>query len=239
MLRYDWGIIFKKCWVWYADPFEVPGVAMANFFSYHQSDIPGFRAKKGLTTVIGLEADLDEIWNRLRKGFIRKQIARGERNGIEIRPNRDFKAFRRVYQSFRQAKGLGKDRLKPVLENGRQYLAYYLDKLLAGGLFIEDEKYSRAWALSSFRFGQDGRLREIVGQANRLLIWEAIKDARVRGLKQLDLGGISPDAANPELRSLSEFKEAFGGARQDCYYYHKIYSPALKALIKLKEIIKR
>jgi hypothetical protein len=241
MKRIEWRSIFpwgrKKCWIYFSDPFEVPGVAMANFLSYQSVNAPGFKKREALTTVIDLADDIEAIYGRMRKNFIRKQIKRGERNGIIVKCDDNFKGFGEVYRAFRAAKRIGQDRYQAFLKAGILFSAYYDHRLVASGLFIADEKNVRAWALSSRRHTVGGSLREIIGQANRMIIWEAIKFAKATGRDRLDLGGIAPEANDREERSLAEFKEAFGGQRRNSYYYHKIYSPWLRVWIKWREKI--
>jgi len=100
---------------------------------------------------------------------------------------------------------------------------------------VARQGYFRAWVLASKRLDNvSGRFREIIGQANRMVIWQAIMFAKDHGYRSFDLGGIAPDDDNKEQRSLAEFKEAFGGERKKAYYYFKVYSRLLKFLMKLK-----
>ena len=99
---------------------------------------------------------------------------------------------------------------------------------------MANQDYMRALVLASGHHGGDGKERELIGQANRLLLWQAIKYAKESGRQYFDLGGISPQSKNPKLVSLAEFKEAFGGQRQKCYYYFKVYSPLIKWWMRLR-----
>jgi lipid II:glycine glycyltransferase (peptidoglycan interpeptide bridge formation enzyme) len=96
----------------------------------------------------------------------------------------------------------------------------------------------RAYVLASGRFSGDGREREIIGQANRMVIWEAMKYAKQQGYKLFDLGGINPESTVQWERTLAEFKESFGGERKACYYYSKVNSPVLRLLLKLRRYLK-
>lgn len=50
--------------------------------------------------------------------------------------------------------------------------------------------------------------RQLVGRANKLLHWEAIRYFRVGGYAQYDLGGLGKSA---ELAAIDDFKSGFGG----------------------------
>ncbi|MDD4994885.1 MAG: class I SAM-dependent methyltransferase [Patescibacteria group bacterium] len=223
----------KKCWRWFEDPQDIPGVGMINFFSYHNIDKPDFHKRAGLTTVIDLRQSIETIWSKMRKNYICKQIQRGERNGIIVKNDLNHKEFRRIYSIFRSEKGLPIERVNHYLENGLLFSAYYKNEMIAGGIFISDTRNIRAWALSSLRFS-DSQQCEIVGQANRMIVWEAIRYAKLTDHEIFDLGGISPDSNQRGLRSIAEFKEAFGGERKQCYYYYKVYSSVIKYWMRIR-----
>jgi len=236
--NYSYGFIFsnflKKYWFWFADHFDVRGAAMVNFFSYNKIDVPGFYCKKGLTSAIDLRQDLEVIFSKMRNSFIVKQIRKGERNGVIVKQDSNFREFKKIYGIFRKSKNLSKDNFLVFRKNGLLFSAYYNNKVIASGLFISDGENIRAWVLASLRKVSGAKEREIIGQANRLIIWEAIQYAKNTGHKLFDLGGISPDAEDKTEFSLAEFKEGFGGVRIKCYYYHKVYSKLLKFWMKLR-----
>ena len=234
--RYSDGI-FKKEWQWFVKPCDITGVAMATFFSYDNVDVPGFKKKKTLTSRIDLSPTADYLWNSMRKKMICKQIMRGGRNGIRVVQDTNYKEFRNVYTLFRKHKSIGTDRYDVLQKNGLLFSAYYHDTLIAGGVFIADGRMMRAWVLASKRITADNHMREIIGQANRIILWESIKYAKAQGYAYFDLGGIRPDSENPYDRSLAEFKESFGGVRTPCYYYSKVYSPTLKTLLRLRRAL--
>ncbi len=237
-VHYRWGLVgetlLSKHWYWFSQPFEVAGAAMTNFFSYVGGSYDGFSQRSGLTTVVDLRKDLDGIWSAFRASFIQKQIRRGQRNGIVVVHDQNFASFEKLYARFREGHGLPRENLRPLRSVGEVFLARYGEKLIAGGLFIHNGTTMRAWALSSLVGKDDFISREIIGQANRMVIWEAIQYAKFIGCEEFDLGGISPDSPNPHLRSLAEFKEAFGGVRRAQYYYFKIYSPLIRWWMKLR-----
>lgn len=227
---------FKKQWFYFSDPFDVPQVGAVDFFSYNRVDVPGFSQKTGLTTVIKLDKPLEEIKSLFRKKFILEQIVKGEKVGIEVSRNGKISEFCYLYRLFRKDKGLSVDQCSVVAREGIIFSAYHKNKLIAGGLFISDGKYLRAWALASCRLGVGniGRDREIIGWANRLVIWEAIRYAKAESFYWVDLGGINPQSEKQGEQSLAEFKEAFGGERIETFFYHKTYSPTLRLLGKIK-----
>jgi hypothetical protein len=166
-------LLFKKKWVWFSKPKNISGVDMVTFFSYDSVEMQGFKKKEGLTSVIDLRKDIDEIWNKMRAKFIRKQIRRAERNNKVIKKNISFSQFKKIYKNFRKQKGIQKDKVS-VFKNSDLLLgAYFEGKLVSVGNFAADENSMRAWVLASIRLKKKHKdLREVIGQANRLIIWQ-------------------------------------------------------------------
>jgi len=218
----------RKYWFWFAKPFDVKGAAMANFFSYEKYDVDGFKRSDGLTTVVDLRQDIETIWSKMRKKFIQKQIKRGEKNGVVVNQDPNFGQLKKIYTDFRKASGLPKDNISACKKNCVLIAAYHKRKMIAGGIFVSNGVYIRALVLASLHKSETSRDREVIGQANRMLIWKAIKYAKETKHQWFDLGGISPDSDKKHMRTLAEFKEAFGGERKQCYYYFKVYSPIIK-----------
>ena len=237
-VHYQWGLFYNrflvKHWFWFANPRDIIGVGMVNFFSYEDIDSGDFHKKEGMTTVVNLNKTEEEIFGSFRNNFVQKQIRRGERNQIKIEHNQDFKSFRNLYKEFRKTHRLPKERIDPLEEVADIFLAYYKNKLIAGGLFLIGHNIVRVWALASLTKTRDLFSREIIGQANRMVLWEAMKYAKSVGCSEFDLGGISPNSSNKHMRTLAEFKEAFGGERRKSFYYYKIYSPIIKLWMKFR-----
>ena len=231
-------LFFKKSWRWFAEPEDVSGIAVSYFFSYAKGDYAGFQRKETVTSLIDLRESLEVIWGRMRKNFIRKQIEKGARQGVVVQQSKDFKSFYPLYHSLSKQKKFGRMSYSTIRSNGLLFLAYYQERVIAGGVFIADGEYMRAWILASARAEEArGQMREVIGEANRMVIWEAIQYAKQTGYQVFDLGGIAPDSNNTGWRAVAEFKEGFGGARVSAYYYLKIYSPLLRLLIRLRHLM--
>jgi lipid II:glycine glycyltransferase (peptidoglycan interpeptide bridge formation enzyme) len=232
------SVIFKKKWVWFEEPGNEVDADVVTFFSYADLDVPQYSKKEGWTTVIDLLKPQEEIWQAFRPGFIAEQIKKGERKGIQIRQDENWEGFKALYRSFREHKGIPKDDERLFEKHGVNFSAYINSELLASGVFICDERNIRAWALASKRLdGLDGKGKDLVGFANRMLLWEAIKFGKASGRHRFDFGGIaiSDDGTVPPL---TVFKEAFGGTRIKNYYYTKTNSPVLNMLSRIKKVLK-
>jgi len=176
----------------------------------------------------------------MRESFVRKQIEQGSRRGIEVRPGQpaDFPAFYALYRAFSRRMSIGRAASAALAEQGTLFVAFYDGALIAGGEFIGDGEHLRAWVLASGRADRSGRMRDIIGSANRMILWEAIRWAKQNGYRGFDLGGIAPDSSDPHLRGVAAFKEAFGGTRVVSYYYYKVYSPLLRLWMSARRLLR-
>ncbi len=238
MKSYVQGRVFPKYWGWFEAPHEVKGFAAATFLSYEKVDALGFRRKETLTSVIDLSESLETVFSRMRKSFIRKQIEQGKRRGIVVEKSDDFASFYPLYSAFSKKMNFERVPKSTLAGNGILFIAKHEGKILAGGVFIGDGVDMRAWVLASLRVGNaSGRERDMIGEANRMIIEKALMCAKEAGYRQFDLGGIAPDAENAGWRAVAVFKEAFGGVRIPAYYYHKVYSPLSRMIAKLRRFV--
>jgi CelD/BcsL family acetyltransferase involved in cellulose biosynthesis len=166
--------------------------------------------------------ELDRDPERVRRGFSRSQvvrnIARGEREGVEVRAaasREDLDVFYVLHLRTRSRQGvpvqprrffdlLWARILEPGL--GEILLAYRGETALAGALFL-------AWnGTTIYKYGasdpQGWPLRP-----NHPLFWTAIRDACHRGDRCFDFG--RSDLANTGLRA---FKSSWGAAEQPLVY---------------------
>lgn len=229
---------FKKKWVWFAEPRDEEGVDMLDVFSYRDVDAPGFKQKHSLTTCVDTTQDLEVIWRNMRESFVCKQIEQGRRRGVEVRQDENFDAFEKMYRAFRKEKGIPLQDPAIFRENCMLFSAYYEGEMIAGGAFMEDGTYMRTFVYASKRLTVDsGRMRDIIGQAGRIINWEVFQFAHNNGYEHVDLGGIDPDSEDKSEQSLARFKESFGGERTPCFYYHKTYSPILRGWERVRKYI--
>lgn len=234
-------LLYKKKCIWFADkPFDIERCDAAFFYAVSsRHDIPGFTCAISNTLLIDLAPSADEIKKSMSKSC-RYEINRASRKGLTVEKNRDQEEFYKLYAQFVKAKGFDGDldRYWGLAAAGNLYTCYYRDQLIAGLLTLQDDMRSR-WLLSgSVRLSADDKqMTMISGLANRLLVWEALLDAKNQGLQLFDLGGYynGDDQSNPEYR-IARFKKGFGGEPSEQYKYSKYYSPTLRAIKRLKNL---
>jgi len=205
----------------------------------------GFVRKKELTTIIDLTQELEVIWKNMDNKDMRYWINRAEREGIKIRINEGYEQFYQIFRSFMKKKGIkslfdifgvGKISLNAMKQTGTLFVAEYNGEILAGTIYLENDKVIESWIGASKRLEVDKKKRTLVSCANRLADWEAIKYAKEKGIKEFDLGGLWPEEEAEKDRSkkgINDFKLSFGGKTVTRYSYEKIYSRAYRFLYNL------
>ncbi len=190
-------------------------------------DIEGFSFKEFSTSIIDLKEDLDSLWKNLSKSSCKYAIKRAKREGIKINININYEEFIKINNSFRESKKLSKSYLNDVelmKKIGTLFIAKLGDEILGGNFYVNDEKNMR-WLLgASKRLEVNKEKATLIGNANKLLIWEAIKFGKRNGIETFDLGGYSLDKNNSEKMGINSFKKGFGGEFKTFYYYSKDYS---------------
>ncbi len=217
-------MVFKFKEVWFSDkPYDVGGCTSVEFIDCKgKVSADGFDYGEYHTLVIDLTEDLDTIWGKMGKKSCRYEIKRAVRDGVLVERSNDYVAFDKLNRQFRKVKGLGNSvGIEYMKAYGTLFLASIDKELVAGQLYLEDESNIR-WLLgASTRLESDN---VAIGCANRLLIWEAIKYAKAKGIKEFDFGGYYSGDDNAEWKSIGFFKQTFGGVPTTHYIYLKNYS---------------
>jgi hypothetical protein len=226
----DSKFIFKIRKIWFSDvPFDVTGCDGVAFYECIKDvDIKGFSKEKFTTMVIDLTPDLDTIWGNIHRNSCRRGIEKAIKDGVVIRVNQDYDAYFNLHSEFRKLKGWSKPNTIDVefmKKNGTLFLSEYNGEIIGGQFYLGDDKNFRALIGSSRRLEKNSISPRISGESNRLIIWEAIKYAKEKGIVNFDLGGYytgkDPD---PQKEGINKFKDSFGGNVVTHYNYHKDYS---------------
>jgi len=228
------------------NPFDIEGCDYLNFcFCKNKVEDAGFTCQKRMTSVINLNQDLEAIWQKMDRTNTRYGIKRAEREGIKIRINDKYEEFFQIYQNFMGKKGLNSFfrifgtnfmPLDNIKRNGTLFVADLNNEILGGILFVEDDSNIEGLIGASKRLEIEKEKNILVGCSNRLIWWEAIKYAKEKGIKVLDLGGLWPEEEamkNPEKKGINSFKLKFGGDVVTRYSYQKICSRKLKLIYYL------
>jgi len=215
--------------IWFADfPVDIKGAHSIAFYSCkRKNNLNHFRCVPFPTLIIDLSQDLNAIWRRFDRKSTRYMISRAIREGIQVKVNTDWDEFYILEKNFRARKHLPPVDPVPSKIRGHGVLLFtaYLDgELVAGHLYLYDDRHIRWLRAASKRFEMDKRRSVLVGCANRLLIWEAIKHAKNKGIQEFDMGGYYIGSPNEELERINAFKKSFGGVITMKYNCFKDYS---------------
>ena len=88
----------------------------------------------------------------------------------------------------------------------------------------------------------DSRKATIIGWANRMLHWEAIKYAKEKGIREFNWGGVwSNEKDIPEQikNRMNYFKLSFGAEVVTRHYYFKAYSFLCKMAQRMHALVNR
>ncbi len=215
-------------------PYDVSGCAAVYFRSCKAKvDAPGFARIAGPVTFLDLTQDLDTIWQGIDRHSCRKRITRAEREGIAVMTNCSYDEFYSINKSFMRHKGiaplsvLDPYPLRNMIRYGTLFTAEHDGEILGGHLYLEDADRLTLWLSASKRLEVGREKAILIGNANRLLHWEAIKYANAKGIEELCLGGLfQQDLADKDDRkkAINDFKLSFGGQIATRYSYRRVYS---------------
>ncbi len=235
--------IFKTMEIWFSDePFEVNGYDAVTFHaSKNKVDMKGFDREDFTTLVIDLTQDLDAIWKNMSKSSCRYAINRSKRDGVKIKRNENYREFYEINRSFRARKGIpiGFEKIETMERYGTLFVAELNGEILGGQLYLEDENNIR-WLLgASKRLEVSREKATLIGNANRLIIWEAINYAKEKGLKEFDMGGYGHTGGdkNDQIDPIDAFKLSFDAKLTTHYIYRRDYSKIYKLAKKLYQLL--
>ncbi len=164
--------------------------------------------------VLNLNKTLDEFLKAFRKNT-RNLIRRAEKEGVVVKKSTDRKDLQIFFELYKQT--AERDNFTPhqgILEEFEElkkdqsillFIAYFDKKPLASSLII--------FYGNQAVYHHSGSVRTTV-PVNYKLQWEAIKEAKERGMRYYNFWGVAPDnKPRHPWQGLTLFKEGFGGER--------------------------
>jgi hypothetical protein len=220
--------IFKTKKIWFSEvPFDITGYDGVAFYECTRDvDVRGFSKEEFTTIVIDLTQDLDTIWKKMDR-LCRRSIDHARKDGVIIRMNQGYDTFYTINAEFRKAKGLSEYNVDIgfMKKNGILFLSEYQGNVLGGHFHLSDGENIRFLLNATKRLEETGRMNKIIGNANRLMIWEALCYAKACGMSTFDMGGYyTGKEPDPQKEGINQFKKSFGGHVATHYNYQKDYS---------------
>ena len=233
----------KKKNIWFSEtPFDVEDCNAVFFFSCKKNvDKTGFEKIESPTLIIDLRKELDDIWRSIGKKSCRYFINRAIRESIKIEINTHYAAFMRLYSKFVKEKNFRSTQIDiaSLKKHSTLFTASLNSETIAGIILLEDSQNIK-WLLGgSKRLEANKEKSVLISCANRLLIWEAIKYAKAKGLMEFDFGGYyTGDDTNDPRNRINHFKKQFGGSLITYYNYSKYYSKFYSSTKKFIKLIR-
>ena len=224
--------IFKIKTILFSDyPFDVKNCIHVTFRDCKKDiDLKGFTKQEFTTLVIDLTQDLDIIWENISKSS-RRDINRAKNDGIDLKINANYEEFYEINKQFREKKGIGSYSIdiKFMKKNGTLFTVCLEGEIIGGYLFLEDKENIISLISASKRLGVSKEKARISSNANKLIIWESIKYAKNKGIKEYDFGGYyTGKEPDQQKENINIFKNGFGGKLVTHYIYQKDYSKIFK-----------
>jgi hypothetical protein len=174
------------------------------------------------TSVVDLRLDETALMARMRTNFAYEIRRAGQRDGLSCpvwnTPDDAcigrFCAFYAGFATARQLRAANAHKLALLARTGSLAIAAVFatgapEVWLAAHVYLCDGRRARLLYSAGNVAQAQAAQRQLVGRANKLLHWEAMRHFRAAGYAEYDLGGISK---SEQLAAIDDFKNGFGGA---------------------------
>jgi len=233
MIELDFNnFIFKNKVIYYSDSiFDVDGYSSVSFRAIkNKFDTPLFSYREEIHYVIDLTQSLEVIWNNMNRN-VHRNIKKAKQNDINIKFNEGYQEFYNIYKDLTKAKKFkwfNIYNLDDIKKYGTLIIAEYKNKIISGSVTLEDKNNIIFWLTASNKYSQIKELKKLSGNAAHLVQWEIIKYAKLKGIKEYNLGGCA--TYNKINKTLREFKESLGSKPYTYYMYDKDYNIVYKLI---------
>ena len=157
----------------------------------------------------------------------RRAIRHAEVDGIKIKLNQNYEEFYEINQLFRKKKGLNiiSESIEFMKKYGTLFTTEFNGEILLGQFYLEDKNNIRWLITGSKRMSVDKKKARLIANANKFTVWNAIKYAKDKGVKEFDMGGYyTGEKKDIQKENINRFKRSFGGELVTHYIYEKDYS---------------
>ncbi|MBU1132229.1 peptidoglycan bridge formation glycyltransferase FemA/FemB family protein [Patescibacteria group bacterium] len=196
------------------------------------------------TLILDIRKSEEELLNQMHQKT-RYNIRLAQKKGVEIMvDNNRFKEFHELLKKTESRKNITlyeQDYFEKLLKYpfAKLYLAKFEGKIIAANIMVEFGN------VTTYLFGAtDYEFRSLM--APHLLQWQAMKDAKERGIYFYDFGGAAPKEAKGHEENwfgFTKFKMGFSPAAEITEYvgsFEKVYAPVKLGIYRmLKKISNR
>ena len=235
-------VIFSLKYFFFVDsPFDAKDedVDVVKFLYCTDNSCPdGFTQQQIMTSIIDLTIDKEALWKNIGRNS-RRKIKMAQNQGVKLRFNSHYEEFYHIFMNFKHRKGFGAPfgyDIPPIdvmQSKGLLGVYEYDGEIFGGALYFLDDSNIICWNMASKRLETDEQHTKIISSANNYLTWEMMRQAKDRGIKQWNWGGLGSEemvAKNIALKGINQFKQSFGGNAVTRYHYEKINSRLFQTL---------
>jgi hypothetical protein len=184
--------------------------------------VPGARCRETFNSAIDLTRTVDDLKAQLNTDNAYKIRRARERDNIvcEVCDPRNaavLDQFQDMYNSFAALKGLQplpRRRVDSLIAAGRFDLSAARDPrgdvLVFHGNYRASHRATSLYTVSLYRKVDDSATRNLIGRANRYLVWSDLVRYKAQGLTCFDFGGWY-HGTDAGMLKINEFKRGFGG----------------------------
>lgn len=174
------------------------------------------------TVVIDLTSDIEDIWMRQISAQNRNTIRKCIKNNLSVEIMEDYEIFRDIYHDTMKRVDaaafylFGQEYFDAIrkYENSICLCVKSGEQIIAAAMFMGYGEY--------FHYHLSGSRQEYLRLSpNNILLWEAIKYAKIHGYKKMHLGGGRTDSTDD---SLFQFKSRFSKMYADFYIGKRVHN---------------
>jgi len=228
--------------VWYDDE---PGDARSVdwiLYQHRSSPFPGARWKYFYNYFVDLTQSTEQLTEQLNKDTAYKIRRARERDQIicECCDPRDpevLDRFEEMYNPFAATKGLS--RLDRGQTEGMAAAGAHGDALVYHANYRGRHRATQMHSPSLYWKLPGSAMRNLIGRANRYLLWNDMLRYKEQGLKCFDFGGWYPGTTDQALLNINEFKKGFGGQVMREYFCEQILTCKGRVMLNAAKLLTR
>jgi hypothetical protein len=188
-----------------------------------QASKPFSHCESFVTSIIDLRISEKNLFNAITDGFSYQIRRANDRDGASVAildspNNRNIEEFISFYNQFARTKSLAsanKEKLEQLAANSALTLSIAgsketAEKWLSAHAYVCDGKRARLLYSARNHLLSTTKDKNLAGRINKYMHWRILIYFKSKKYEAFDFGGIS---SLGKLKSLNDFKEAFGGKR--------------------------
>jgi len=173
-----------------------------------------FKIKEKATFLIDLSKGKEEVWNKMDKHSVRKNISRSEARKVTIKKmeKSDFSIYLKIFEETSKTTPFPSieiaekwwDKMKPVGHNG--FLAYENETPVGGMGITTFNGYVNEFGIVRSKQDYSAKL-----YSQDLLKWKVIDWSISKNFRYYDLTGVTPDSSDEKELGIYRYKKKWGG----------------------------